>query len=473
MSDIVDRLAAHRVLAGAPRSELEWLATHGAVRRYQVGEYGARKNEPVDQMIIQLTGRVVSTVDRGSGRRFTLETRGGDISALLPFSRVVSSLGDWRVEEETELLAVHRDMFPELIRECPTVVERLVHLMIDRSRVLSSTTVEDDRLQSLARLAAGLAHELNNPASAAVRSAKLLRQALQEASAAAAALGAANLTADQRAAAGELSAQNLMPSHTGVYSAIERADREEGITRWLEDHRVDPALADVLSDSALTTEGLDRLAAAASGAALERILHSIAADYAVVSLATDVERATVRIHDLVSAVKGFSNLGRAASPTPMDIAQGLADTLTVLSVKARTKSVAVRLDVPAELPLVMAGDELNQVWSNLLDNAIDAVGESGEIQVRATRDRDEIVVRVIDNGPGIPREVEPRMFDPFFTTKPQGQGTGLGLDLVRRIVVAHGGQIAVETRPGRTEFRVTLPVAPVAATDLAPMPSRA
>ncbi|HEY7568774.1 MAG TPA: HAMP domain-containing sensor histidine kinase, partial [Gemmatimonadaceae bacterium] len=153
---------------------------------------------------------------------------------------------------------------------------------------------------------------------------------------------------------------------------------------------------------------------------------------------------------------------------PTDIAQGLADTVAILAGRAREKSVAVRISVPPDLPQVSAiGDELNQVWSNLTENAIDAVREGGSVEISAEREGASIAVRVIDNGPGIPPEIQSRIFDVFFTTKPIGQGTGLGLDLARRIVLAHQGSIAVDTRAGRTEFRVLIPASsPATASDL-------
>jgi signal transduction histidine kinase len=152
-------------------------------------------------------------------------------------------------------------------------------------------------------------------------------------------------------------------------------------------------------------------------------------------------------------------MDRATVAEPTDVAQGLMDTISVLSTKARAKSAAVRLELPTNLPRVPAyAAELNQVWSNLIENALDAVGESGNVTVSASCQEKAVDVRIVDDGPGIPADVQRRMFDPFFTTKPIGQGTGLGLDIARRIVRAHEGQIVVDSRPGHTEFRVTLPL---------------
>ena len=173
-------------------------------------------------------------------------------------------------------------------------------------------------------------------------------------------------------------------------------------------------------------------------------------------LASQIETAATRIHNLVTAVKGFTYMDQATMPKPVDIGQGLSDTLAVLNAKARGKSVKVTLDVEAGLPRIPGfGGELNQVWANLVDNALDAA--QGHVAVTARRLGPSVVVSVVDDGPGLPREIRDRIFDPFFTTKPVGQGTGLGLDIARRLVSRHLGEIEVESRPGHTEFRVALP----------------
>ncbi len=185
-----------------------------------------------------------------------------------------------------------------------------------------------------------------------------------------------------------------------------------------------------------------------------------AAGCSVRRLAAEIQDAATRIAGLVLAVKGFTHMDQGAAAGPVDLGQGLGNTVAVLKSKARGKSVAVSVDVEPGLPRVLGfAGELNQIWGNLIDNALDAVAESGRVEVAAARDTGRVVVRIADNGPGIPADIRDRIFDPFFTTKPAGQGTGLGLDIVRRLVQHNEGEISVESRPGRTEFRVALPVA--------------
>ena len=191
----------------------------------------------------------------------------------------------------------------------------------------------------------------------------------------------------------------------------------------------------------------------------------MAADCATRRIAVEIERAASRIHDLVAAVKGFTRMDHATVPEAVEIGRGLTDTLAVLQSKARAKSVAVTVTVEPDLPLVQGyGGELNQVWLNLIDNALDAVATGGRVEIAATHNGGAVEVRVVDDGPGIPDDIRGRIFDPFFTTKQVGEGTGLGLDIVRRLVQRHDGSIEVDSRPGRTEFLVRLPVtAPVVA----------
>ncbi len=455
-AELVDRLGQHRMLGTAPRDELAWLAAHGETHHYGVGDVVYRRGAPSEEMLVVLAGRVVQYVDAGSGPRKFMEWRGGDVTGLLPYSRMVSPPGDSIIEEAAEILSIRREDFPALINLCPTVTASLVHTMLDRARDFTSSHFQDEKTMSLGRLAAGMAHELNNPASAAARSATRLRDALTDAARASSALEHAPLTQAQRDRLDSL--RHVAGDATTPRTALERADLEEGLTEWLEARAGDAECASVLAERGIRVEQLDDLAAGLSPQALAAAIRLIAAEYTVQSLASDIDRATTRIHDLVSAMKRFSNMDRATVTEAADIARGLADTVAVMSARAREKSLELRLEVSGDLPPVRGhAAELTQVWANLIDNALDAAGASGGIVITATHEHDDVVVRVIDDGPGIAAHLQARVFDPFYTTKPVGQGTGLGLDIARRIVRLHRGHITLESRPGRTEFRVALP----------------
>jgi signal transduction histidine kinase len=198
------------------------------------------------------------------------------------------------------------------------------------------------------------------------------------------------------------------------------------------------------------------------GSALDAVLRWAASECAVRNLASEIQEAAMRVSGLVMAIKGFTHMDQAMVAEPVDLGPSLGNTVAVLKAKAGQKSAAVKIELEAGLPRVRGfAGELNQIWGNLIDNALDAVQDGGRVEVRANRIGQAVVVRVIDNGPGIPAPIRERIFDPFFTTKPMGQGTGLGLDIVRRLVRHNDGTNEVESQPGRTEFRVTLPIAEI------------
>jgi signal transduction histidine kinase len=354
---------------------------------------------------------------------------------------------------------VDKDCFLELTRECPNVTAKLVHIMLDRARMFTSSDLRDEKLISLGKLAAGLAHELNNPASAVLRSSKMLLESLTGAEEASRILARAGLSEAQFAAidkAREMcyAAQSLAPK-----TPMERADREDELTDWLSDHSATQEYAIPLADTGITPSALDLLARSVTGDALEAALGWISACCVLRTLSQEIESAATRIHDLVGAVKGFSYMDHAPSAEPVDVSRGIADTLRMLGGKTRGKSVHVAMNIPDDLPRACAvGAELNQIWMNLIDNALDAVAPGGHVEVSAERVRDRVVIRIIDDGPGIPAENVSRIWEPFFTTKGVGKGTGLGLDIVKRLLQRHEGQIDVDSVPGRTEFQVRLPM---------------
>jgi signal transduction histidine kinase len=376
--DIIERLAEHKRLGSAPREELAWLASHGSLRQLQAGEVLTAKGARVEGLFVILTGHVVMCVDRGAGPHKILEWRGGDVGGMLPYSRLISPPGDSVAQEETEILAVHRDHLRALARECYEVTAILVHIMLDRARVFTSSALHDEKMVSLGKLSAGLAHGLNNPASAIERSAALLPVRLNESEEASRALALFGLTNVQWAALDAARESCASRRTVGVPSAIERADREEAMAEWLADHGLDTDTADALAETEVTFETLDHLTQAVDRPVLNVALRWSAAGYSIHSLAEEIQDAATRISGLVSAIKGFTHMDQATVAEPVDLLQGLSNTVAVLRSKAQAKAVAVVINAESGLPPVRGfAGELNQIWGNLIDNALDAVTEFG------------------------------------------------------------------------------------------------
>ena len=455
---LVDRLAALPILQFVPRHELEWLAEHGEVRTLAEGTPLNSVESAIEEMWIVLSGRAGLYIGKAGSMRKVMQAGAGQIVGAMPYSRFQRSPGMVVIEEDVTGLVLHKDLFPELTRDLPELATALVHYMLDRAREYRSAQLNDDRLESLSRLAAGFAHELNNPASAAARTARSLVGLVHEQELSARELAAARLSDAHLAAVDAVRQQCQQPALPRT--ALEAADREDDIGAWLSRHGLAPDPAETLAASEVSMGALDDLARllppAAVGIAIRWVVSGCAARVA----SRQIESATSRIHHLVDAVKGFTFMDSQGVPQDVDVARGLADTLAMLEGKARAKSATVHLETAPGLPHVQGfGSEINQVWEKLVDNAIDAVDDQGHITITATTRGDAILVRVADDGAGIAEDIRSRVFDPFFTTKPVGQGTGLGLDMARRIVRLHGGEIEFTTQPGRTVFRVLLPSA--------------
>ncbi len=317
---------------------------------------------------------------------------------------------------------------------------------------------QTEKMSALGKLSAGLAHELNNPAAAARRGAEQLGGTLDHLNAHAVKLGAHGLSGAQwerlTSVQGAVTGRSVEPSD----DPLAQADREAAVGQWLDSHGVADhwQLAPALSAAGLDPDALERIGDQVPAHALADAVAWIGESLVGSELAGTIAESTARISDLVAAVKSYSYMDQAREQE-IDIHEGIENTITILGHKVK-RGVTVTREYDRTIPkLLIAGGELNQVWTNLLDNAIDAAGPEGDVRIRTSREEDWLVVEIADNGPGIPADVQPKIFDPFFTTKEVGEGAGLGLDVARRIVTERlGGEIGFESQPGDTRFWVRL-----------------
>jgi len=457
---MVDKTELRRVteFADLPDDQLDWFISQSQELHLKAGEMYSRQGDPADAMFVILEGRLQGRGEL-SGDTIVFDLEAGDVTGVLPFSRMKQFTVSQRAETDSRALRFPSSLFPDLIQKMPELTKRLVGLMSDRIREVTRLEQQRDRLASLGKLSAGLAHELNNPASAAKRAASQLREMVKKIKSASLELGRRDLTPAQKAEIEKLEAlftqKDVVPP-----DALTISDLEEQIDSLLRSHGQNDLwqLAADLARRNIKPEILESLFATLDADAARAALVRIAASVEVAVLLHEIESSTSRISDLVGAIKEYTYMDQAKVQN-VDIVKGLETTLTILNHKLK-QGVVVQRDYQ-RVPLLVNsfGSELNQVWTNIIDNAIDAMRGKGELRVRTYRDDGCVVVEIGDNGPGIPNEVQPHIFEPFFTTKGVGQGTGLGLDTVQRIVKKHRGNIQVSSKPGDTRFQVWLPLA--------------
>jgi signal transduction histidine kinase len=387
----------------------------------------------------------------------------GSVTGILPFSRMKNFTLGGRAVSDAHLLRFPASLFPELVQKSPELATRLVGLMSDRIRETTRFEQQRDRLAALGKLSAGLAHELNNPASAAKRASGQLRDLLKRVRDASHELGKFDLTPAQRAEIERLEA-SLTQTSSSPLDPLAASDLEDQLDSLLRSHGQNDMwqLAADLARRNFRPEALEQLFVNLDPDTARAALVRISTSLEISGLLNEIESSASRISDLVRAIKEYTFMDQAPLQN-VDVVKTLENTLTILNHKLK-HGVTVRRDYrDTSLSVNSFGSELSQVWTNLIDNAIDAMGGQGELQVRAYRDDNCVVVEIADNGPGISPEVMPHIYEPFFTTKGVGEGTGLGLDTVKRIIRKHHGTIQVRSKPGDTCFQVWLPVAGVAS----------
>jgi signal transduction histidine kinase len=440
--------------------QLQWFASNAEELRFSPGDVLLHEGDPADALFVLLEGEIRGRRESGGGDNPDFVGRAGQVVGMLPFSRMTQFPLTARSTSKVWLLRLHKDRFEEMLQRIPELLPRLIGVLADRIREYSRAEQQRDKLSALGKLSAGLAHELNNPASAAGRAAEGLREYMQELRRINKTLDNKSLSCDERSAlvAFEEGLLDRLAS-APVRDPLEQSDLEEELASWLSSRNIPNSsrLASGLVDAGVDLAALQELGVKFRDDVFSQILSRVVFSVGAEKLTREIEASAGRISELVRAIKEYTYMDQAPEQE-VDIHHGIESTLTILKFRLK-QGIEVKREFDPNLPHVFAhGSELNQVWTNLIDNAIDAMAGKGELRIRTAKELDFILVEIIDNGSGIPDHVKPHIFEPFFTTKGVGGGTGMGLDTVYRMVRAHGGDVSFESKPGRTSFQVRLPV---------------
>jgi signal transduction histidine kinase len=436
----------------------------GSEVRLRPGDYVKKAGDPPDGFYVVIEGQLEWTSKVRQQDVYVQSLEAGDFwgHELLLTGKPYPVSG--RASTEVRLYVLETDDFWRMLSDCPSILRTLVAILVERWGNLGGAEQRHAKLISLGTMAAGLAHELNNPATAVGRSAQEAREVFRRSSARAVELGALEMGTEERLVVAGLPGEAATRAENARdLDSLERSDLEDEVATWLEDRGVAEAwdLSPTLVGAGLDAGWLDELEGRLPDGSIGDVVAWLASEVAGDELLREIQHASTRISELVGAVKSYSHMDKLAS-REVDVHAGLDSTLIMLGHKLKKGDIEVVRDYEKNLPHVCGhAGELNQVWTNLLDNAIDAVDGHGRITVRTASENGRVLVEVSDDGPGIPEEVKERIFKPFYTTKDVGEGTGLGLDISYRVVVEdHKGEIRVLSEPGDTRFQVRLPILP-------------
>jgi signal transduction histidine kinase len=456
--EVIGALKRVAPLHGLSEEEYAWLATFGSQRHETAGTVLFREGDPASRMTILLKGEIHVRRERGSIDALFIG-RSGQLTGLLPFSRMKSYGGAGFAAADCWTLDYDRSLFPEMLAAIPSMTQICVGILLDRVREVTRMEQQTEKLVALGKLAANLAHELNNPASAAQRAAGGLLDELRVYGHEKYKLGALCMDEEQlaRVRAWQESIAAVVRESRKV-DEIDISRQEDRISTWLSAHGVQNPwqIAPELAEAGIRADHLEPLGAMLEPVATGVVLSQFASTLRTQRMTEAMIDSTARIFDLIKAIKDYSYMDQVPIQE-IDIPRGLENTLSML--QSRLQHVTVIRDYEAGLPCISAyGRELNQVWMALIENALDSIQDRGRIELKAKASGEQLLVEVWDDGPGIPPGLEDRIFEPFFTTKPPGKGLGLGLDMVTRIVRKHRGYVRVQSAPGATCFQVRIPL---------------
>jgi len=462
-SEIIKDLKKVIALSDLPEEHLQWIAAHVEYQEFEDGAVVVKKGDPMDVMWFIPEGRFDFYMDVNGQQvyyyNFQNDSVSGGVSGLIPYSRMKVSPGYSYAVGKSKKYTLHKKYFPELEQLNPSFIQRLIGYMTERAKSFATTQLQHEKVSALGKLAAGIAHEMNNPASAITGISAELSRRLKD-----------NYRLTEKLLQHKISPEHIQSIRVMVeekeradkskLSPLQRMQREDEINGWLEKNALsgNNIASETFADAGITGEDLESIRNEVDKEAFVHVLHWIENLLISQRIIKDLEESSMRITNLVGAIKSHVHMDQTNELQPTDIQRDIENTLTLMGYKLREKNIKVRRifsENMTEVPAYVG--ELNQVWTNIIDNAVYALPENGELTIETTSDGKNACVKIIDNGTGIPPEIISRIFDPFFTTKKVGEGTGIGLDLVKRIINHHNGEIKVNSRPGRTEFQISIP----------------
>lgn len=460
----IEELRKVIALREIPDNTLNWLLDHSEYVEFEDGELITKTGEPVEWMYFIIEGRLDFYMDVNGKlvyyHYFTNDYESGGVTGLLPYSRMKVSPGNSFAIGKLRGLRIHKNLFQELEKVDPDFIQKLIGYMTERAKLFATRQMQLEKVNALGNLAAGVAHELNNPASAINRISYELTNRLFLNIELTEKMLMQNIDPDLiQSFRKKIESKDKAPKNK--LSVLQRLQNEDELMHWLETEGLptDQQVVETFADAGFTGEEIKTLSGSVPKEELVQILLWIENLLTSQRIIKDLGEASNRISNLVGAIKSHVQMDRTNEKQPTDIHIDIDNTLTLLGYKLRGKNINVKKNYCDNIASVPAHvGELNQVWTNIIDNAIYAVDKDGEITIETTCDKKNVNVIIIDNGSGIPADIQSRIFDPFFTTKKVGEGTGIGLDLVKRIINHHNGEIKVYSKPGRTEFHICLPL---------------